>query len=94
MGPSGCTRCGLDEGGRGGLAFPSWPAAEHNADLSHFISYAPVHELAQDDVDPEIALYLPLTYSAVTVARDDAWLEENRDEMQSRLDAWRIANGG
>jgi hypothetical protein len=69
-------------------------SAEHNAALSDFISYAPANALAVDMVDPAMEPHLPSTYADVTVARDDVWLDENRDQITQRFDEWLQVNGG
>jgi len=69
-------------------------SAENNSALSSFISYGPVNEQALDDVDPAVAPHLPSTYGDVTIARDDVWIEENREEMENRFDAFVAAHGG
>jgi putative spermidine/putrescine transport system substrate-binding protein len=69
-------------------------SAEHNASLSDFISYAPANALAVDMVDPVMEPHLPSTYADVTVARDDVWLDQNRDQIAQRFDEWLQENGG
>jgi spermidine/putrescine-binding protein len=68
-------------------------SAEHNAELSNFISYAPANVNAVDDVPASIAPDLVTTYAEVTIARDDVWLEANHAMVEARFEAWLMDHG-
>lgn len=67
-------------------------SAEHNAELSKYIPYAPANADATG-VDPAMKPYLPSTYAAVTVTRDDEWLNANREQVDAEFDAWLAMHG-
>ncbi len=68
-------------------------SADHNAELSKYIPYAPANANAASAADPAMKPYLPSTYAAETVPRDDEWLSANRDAIAARFDAWLTAHG-
>jgi putative spermidine/putrescine transport system substrate-binding protein len=69
-------------------------SAEHNAELSNFISYAPANVNAVDRVPASIAPDLVTTYAEVTIARDDVWLEANHATVEAQFEAWLMDHVG
>jgi putative spermidine/putrescine transport system substrate-binding protein len=61
---------------------------EHNADLSHEISYSPPTEGAVEKVNPEFEEQLPTSYTDLAFSFDDAWWSENFDAVDRRFQAW------
>lgn len=66
-------------------------SAEHNADVSEYISYAPPNVNAIDSVNPDMEPYLPSTYIDLTVFRDDIWLNDNREAVETRFLEWLVS---
>lgn len=63
-------------------------SAEHNADVSEYISYAPPNVNAAENVYPDMKEHLPTSYLDQTVFRDDEWLDANFDELSERFLEW------
>lgn len=66
-------------------------SAEHNADVSEYISYAPPNVNAIENVFPDMQEHLPTSYLDVTVFRDDVWLDENYDDVETRFLEWLVS---
>jgi len=67
-------------------------SAEHNHKISDYISYAPVNVETFDKVNEEMASLLP-TYEdrpSQGFIVDDAWWDENRDDMIEAYNAWML----
>ncbi|MGB1251030.1 MAG: ABC transporter substrate-binding protein [Candidatus Promineifilaceae bacterium] len=65
-------------------------SAEHNARIADFISYAPVNVESFGDVNPDMAPLLP-TYEdrpSLGFQVDDAYWDENRDELLEAYNTW------
>jgi len=67
-------------------------SSEHNHKISDYISYAPINVMTFDKVNAEMAPLLP-TYEdrpSMGFIVDDAWWDENRDDMLEAYDAWML----
>ncbi len=63
-------------------------SAEHSAELSYHITYAPPNENAVDKVDPSKVNDLPTTYLDTAIGFDDVWWDENFDAVDTRWQEW------
>lgn len=63
-------------------------SAEHSADLSKYISYAPPNVQAVDKADPAMAPYLPTSHMDGAVGFDDAWWNDNFDAVDTQWQTW------
>ncbi|MFT5137129.1 MAG: putative spermidine/putrescine transport system substrate-binding protein [Arenicella sp.] len=64
--------------------------AQHNHKIADFISYAPVNVETFDRVNADMAPLLPTFEDRPSTGFqvDDAWWDENRDEVLERYNAW------
>lgn len=63
-------------------------SAEHNADLSSHITYAPPNEKAVDKVDPAMEPDMPTSYLDAGIGFDDDWWDANFDAVDQRWQEW------
>ncbi|WAM19894.1 ABC transporter substrate-binding protein [Rhodococcus sp. JS3073] len=63
-------------------------APENNAKLSQYIPYGPTNRESLSLVEPAMRDHLPTSYMDLSIAFDNIWLNQNRDEVDSRWQSW------
>lgn len=63
-------------------------SAEHNAELSKYITYAPPNENGVDQVDQTKVKDLPTTYIESGIGFDDVWWDENFEAVDQAWQEW------
>jgi len=77
------------------MDFIAWVTSpRNNARLSDYISYGPANAKAGSFVAENMRPHLASTYSDITIARDDTWLDANFATVSARFDAWRAEGAG
>lgn len=63
-------------------------APENNAKLSQYIPYGPTNRESLSLVESAMRDHLPTSYMDLAIAFDNIWLNQNRDEVDSRWQSW------